>query len=163
RPACQPRRPRGPGRQAPPPPGGPGPAAGAGAKGQGGRPPAFSRRPDGRGHPGRLPKVPLMPTPFRTTRRVEFADTDMAGIVHFANFFRYMEAAEVEFLRSLGLSVKMAWEGQPLGFPRVAASCDYVKPARFEDLLGVAVRIDKIGRKSVTYAFEFSKEGEVVA
>ena len=36
---------------------------------------------------------------FQTTRRIEFGDTDMAGIVHFANFFRFMEAAECEFLR----------------------------------------------------------------
>src|SRR5437588_8599701 len=100
-----------------------------------------------------------MPEIFRTTRRVEFADTDMAGIVHFANFFRYMEAAEVEFLRSRGLSVKLGWEGQELGFPRVSASCDYQKPARFEDLLEITVRIVKIGLKSMTYGFElFSKD-----
>src|SRR5919197_4687029 len=104
-----------------------------------------------------------MAVPFRTTRRVEFADTDMAGIVHFANFFRYMEAAEVEFLRSLGLSVAMAYGEEKLGFPRVAASCDYLRPARFQDLLDVAVTIQKIGRKSVTYGFEFTKGDEVVA
>jgi YbgC/YbaW family acyl-CoA thioester hydrolase len=100
---------------------------------------------------------------FRTTRRVEFGDTDMAGIVHFANFFRFMEAAECEFLRMRGLSVKMNWEGQAIGFPRVSASCDYVKPARFEDVLDIAVRIDRIGKKSVTYAFEFLRGGEVIA
>ena len=100
---------------------------------------------------------------FRTTRRVEFGDTDMAGIVHFANFFRFMEAAECEFLRSRGLSVKMDWHGQAIGFPRVSASCDYVKPARFEEVLDVAVRIDRIGKKSVTYAFEFSRGGELIA
>jgi acyl-CoA thioester hydrolase len=100
---------------------------------------------------------------FHTTRRIEFGDTDMAGIVHFANFFRFMEAAECEFLRSRGLSVKMDWQGQAIGFPRVSASCDYVRPARFEDLLDVAVRIDRIGNKSVTYAFEFSRGGELVA
>jgi tetratricopeptide (TPR) repeat protein len=37
-------------------------------------------------------------SPFTTTRRVEFGDTDMAGIMHFANFFRFMEAAETSFL-----------------------------------------------------------------
>jgi len=100
---------------------------------------------------------------FRTTRRIEFGDTDMAGIVHFANFFRFMEAAECEFLRSRGLSVKMEWQGQAIGFPRVSASCDYVKPARFEEVLDVAVRIDRIGKKSVTYAFEFSRGGELIA
>jgi acyl-CoA thioester hydrolase len=104
-----------------------------------------------------------MATPFRTTRRIEFADTDMAGIVHFANFFRFMEAAEVEFLRARGLSVKLTWEGQALGFPRVSASCDYINPARFEDLLEVTVQVSNIGRKSVTYAFEFSRDGMPIA
>jgi YbgC/YbaW family acyl-CoA thioester hydrolase len=104
-----------------------------------------------------------MSEPFHTTRRIEFADTDMAGIVHFANFFRFMEAAEVEFLRARGLSVALTWEGDTLGFPRVAAACDYLKPAKFEDVLDVSVRVARLGRKSVTYAFEFTKDGDVVA
>jgi acyl-CoA thioester hydrolase len=98
-----------------------------------------------------------------TTRRIEFCDTDMAGIVHFANFFRFMESAEVEFLRSRGLSVKLDWEGRTIGFPRVSARCDYLKPARFEDLLDVAVTIDNLGTKSVTYGFVFGKNGEDIA
>src|SRR5207245_4647998 len=97
-----------------------------------------------------------MATPFRTTRRIEFADTDMAQIVHFANFFRFMESAEVEFLRSRGLNVKLHWEGEVLGFPRVSATCDYLKPATFEDVLDVSVTIDRVGTKSVTFAFEFT-------
>jgi acyl-CoA thioester hydrolase len=104
-----------------------------------------------------------MPTPFRTTRRVEFADTDMAGMMHFSNFFRFMEAAEVEFLRARGLSVRMDWEGERLGFPRVGASCDFVRPARFEDLLDIVVTVVNVGRKSVTYGFEFSRGGELLA
>jgi YbgC/YbaW family acyl-CoA thioester hydrolase len=100
---------------------------------------------------------------FQTRRRIEFADTDMAGIVHFANFFRFMEAAEVEFLRARGLSVALVWEGEELGFPRVAASCDYFKPARFEDVLDITVSIHHLGRKSVTYAFEFSLWGDLIA
>jgi len=105
-----------------------------------------------------------MKTPvFHTTRRVEFADTDMAGIVHFANFFRFMEAAEVEFLRSRGVSVAMSWEGDRIGFPRVAASCDYLAPATFGDVMDVAVSIERLGTKSVTYGFEFTKDGQVIA
>ena len=100
---------------------------------------------------------------FRTQRRVEFADTDMAGIVHFSNFFRFMESAEQEFLRSLGLGVQMSWQGQPIGLPRVAAACDYKKPARFEDVIDIAVSILEIGRKSITYRFEFSKDGQHLA
>jgi YbgC/YbaW family acyl-CoA thioester hydrolase len=100
---------------------------------------------------------------FRTTRRVEFYDTDMACIVHFANFFRFMESAEVEFLRSLGISVRLPWGGEMIGFPRVSASCDYLRPARFEDVLDVSVTVAKVGSSSVTYHFEFEKDGEVIA
>src|ERR1700722_3626706 len=104
-----------------------------------------------------------MSTPYRTTRRIEFCDTDMAGIVHFANFFRFMESAEVEFLRQRGLSVKLEWEGQKIGFPRVSASCHYLRPAYFEDLLDVDVHVEKVGQKSVTFTFEFSRGGKVLA
>jgi acyl-CoA thioester hydrolase len=103
------------------------------------------------------------PVVLRTTRRVEFVDTDMAGIVHFSNFFRWMESAEVEFLRSLGLSVAFPDDGHKLGMPRVSASCDYLKPARFQDVLEIAVTIRRLGTKSVTYGFDFTKDDEVVA
>jgi acyl-CoA thioester hydrolase len=100
---------------------------------------------------------------FHTRRRVEFVDTDMAGIVHFSNFFRWMESAEVDFLHARGLSVKIEWEGEQLGFPRVSASCDYLKPARFEDVIDVAVTLERLGAKSATYVFDFSKAGVPVA
>jgi YbgC/YbaW family acyl-CoA thioester hydrolase len=104
-----------------------------------------------------------MPTPFRTIRRVDFVDTDMAGIVHFSNFFRYMESAEVEFLRGRGLTVSQAAEGERTGFPRVSAACDYIKPATFGDVLEIVVRLEKIGTKSVTYQHEFFRDGELIA
>ena len=101
---------------------------------------------------------------FTTTRRVEFGDTDMAGIVHFANFFRFMESAETEFLRSLGLSVSWRDAGVKLGLPRVSASCDYQKPAYFEDVLTIAVTVERVGRKSITYRFDFTNQrGEALA
>jgi YbgC/YbaW family acyl-CoA thioester hydrolase len=101
--------------------------------------------------------------PFVTTRRVEFADTDMVGIIHFSAFFRYMEEAEHAFLRSLGLSVVMTWEGTPLGFPRVSASCDFLRPARFEDVLDVAVTLARLGSKSLSYEIVFGLRGEPIA
>jgi acyl-CoA thioester hydrolase len=100
---------------------------------------------------------------FRTSRRVEFADTDMAGIAHFANFFRWMEAAEVEFLRSIGLSVSMTAGGLKLALPRVSASCDFMRPVFFEDRLDISVTLEKIGRSSLTYLFDFHKAGEHIA
>jgi YbgC/YbaW family acyl-CoA thioester hydrolase len=100
---------------------------------------------------------------FRITRRVDFCDTDMAGIIHFSNFFRYMEFAEVAFLRSRGLSVAMTWGEEKLGFPRVSATCDFLRPVRFDDVVEIAVRVERVGRKSVTYSFEFTHEGTPVA
>src|SRR5207244_3729873 len=100
---------------------------------------------------------------LRTSRRVEFVDTDMAGIVHFSNFFRWMESAEVEFLRSLDLSVAFQDDGDKLGMPRVSASCDYLKPVRFQDLVEIAVTLRRLGTKSVTYGFDFHKDGALIA
>jgi YbgC/YbaW family acyl-CoA thioester hydrolase len=100
---------------------------------------------------------------FRTTRLVEFGDTDMAGIVHFANFFRYMEAAEHAFLRACGLSVFLQWEGQTISFPRVSASCEFRRPARFQDVLEVRVQVDHVGRSSVRYRFTFHLDEELIA
>jgi len=101
--------------------------------------------------------------PFRTTRRVEFGDTDMAGIAHFANFFRYMESAETDFLHSLGLSVSWTAGGERYGFPRVSVGCDFKRPVRFEDVLHIAVTVEEVGRKSVRYRFDFTRGGEEVA
>ena len=72
-------------------------------------------------------------------RRVEFFETDMAGIVHFSNYLRYMEMAEHDFLRSLGFSVNGRIDGVHVGWPRVHASCDYKAPLKFEDHVQIHV------------------------
>jgi YbgC/YbaW family acyl-CoA thioester hydrolase len=103
-------------------------------------------------------------TPFSISRRVEFGDTDMAGIMHFATFFRFMEVAETDFLHSLGLSVCWRDAGVKWGFPRISAACDYQRPARFEDVLTIAVIVAKVGARSVNYRFEFTNQnGESIA
>jgi acyl-CoA thioester hydrolase len=104
-----------------------------------------------------------MSEPFRTTRMVEFHDTDMAGIMHFASFFVYMESAEHELLRALGLSVHEVMDGHRVSFPRVSATCDYKSPAHCEEVLEIAITVARIGEKSVTYEFQFTHEGREVA
>lgn len=104
-----------------------------------------------------------MATPFYTSRLVEFADTDMAGIIHFSAYFRYMESAEHELLRSLGYSVYAEFDGVPVSFPRVAASCEFDSPAKCEDTLDIAVTVRHVGNTSVTYGFDFSDQGRDVA
>jgi acyl-CoA thioester hydrolase len=104
-----------------------------------------------------------MPAVFHTTRRVEFADTDAAGIAHFAAFFRWMEEAEHEFWRSLGLSVILSDGADRITWPRVRATCDYTSPARFEEILEIDVTIARLGEKSVTFEFHFGCGGREVA
>lgn len=104
-----------------------------------------------------------MPAAFSTQRRVEFRDTDTAGLAHFTAFFYYMEAAEHECLRSLGLSVLMQDANGHLTWPRVAATCQYLSPARFEDLLSIDVSVSRLGTKSVTWNFVFRLDRKIVA
>ena len=105
-----------------------------------------------------------MPSQFRTQRRVEFGETDMAGIVHFANFYRYMEQAEQEFLRSQGLSVMQKQpDGTTVGWPRVSASCSFKSPAFYEDVLDIVVSVARKGVKSLTFRFEFRRGETLIA
>ena len=98
-----------------------------------------------------------MPSEFTVRRRVEFSETDMAGIVHYSNFFRYMETVEHAFYRSLGFSVVHDQHEPPVGFPRVHASCDYSKPLRFEDELEIHLRVIEKKTKSLTHQIIFRK------
>ncbi len=100
---------------------------------------------------------------FRTTRRVEFRDTDMAGIMHFSAFFTVLESVEHEFLRSLGLSVVMSDDEGQLGWPRVSASCDFKGAVKFEDVLDIELSIARLGEKSVTYQFIVDHAGRRIA
>lgn len=81
----------------------------------------------------------------------------MAGIVHFSNFFRYMETAEHAFFRSLGGSVVMPEFDPPLGLPRVHAECDYLYPLRFEDEVEIEMLVTEKKPKSLSYQFRFRK------
>src|SRR5713226_4636932 len=98
-----------------------------------------------------------MPYEFKATRRVEFSETDMAGIMHYSNFFRFMETAEHGFYRSLGFSVVMPESDPRLGWPRVHAECDYKKPLRFEDEVEIHLLVSRKKSKALSYTFVFRK------
>ena len=87
----------------------------------------------------------------------------MAGIMHFSNFFRYMEMAEHDFIRSLDCSIHMTVDGQVYGWPRVHVECDFLSPLRFEDIVDVHLTVEKKKEKALHYAFVFRKGDEVVA
>ena len=98
-----------------------------------------------------------MPYEFRVTRRVEFSETDMEGIMHFSNFFKFMETAEHGFFRSMGYSVVLSRNGLDLCLPRVHAECDYLAPLRFEDEVQVHLLVEKKGSRSLTSQFHFHR------
>lgn len=100
---------------------------------------------------------------YRVSRLVEFRETDAAGIMHFASYFAFMEEAEHSLLRSLGLSVVLRREGETISWPRVSANCEYHSAAKFEDQLDIDVAIERLGSKSVTYVFQFTREGRPIA
>jgi len=105
-----------------------------------------------------------MPSEFSITRQVEFAETDLAGIMHFTHFYRWMEVCEHAFLRSLGLSVDLTTGEQRIGWPRVKTSCRFKRPLRFEDEVEVRLIVREIRDRSIAYDFEFWKteDGERV-
>ena len=94
---------------------------------------------------------------FKVVRRVEFSETDMAGLVHYSNFFRYMEAAEHAFFRSLGFSVVMDQCDPPVGWPRVQAQCDFKAPLFFEDEIEIHLLVAQKQSKSLSYVFRIRK------
>lgn len=97
---------------------------------------------------------------FCHRRLVEFADTDLAGIMHFANFFRFVESAEHAFFRSLGFRVHTANGAEHQGWPRLEVTCKFLKPARFEETLETCLRIDELRTSSLSYSFwVFATEG----
>jgi YbgC/YbaW family acyl-CoA thioester hydrolase len=101
--------------------------------------------------------------PFVHRQVVQFVDTDMAGIVHFSNFFRYMEAAEDAFLKQVGVALVDLSGGKHVSLPRLSARCDYRSPARYGDVLDVSVWVKELRDKTVRYSFQFSTEGRLVA
>ena len=97
----------------------------------------------------------------RLQRRVQFYETDVAGIVHFSWFYRYMEEAEHALWRMAGLSI--AAPGAKIGFPRVAASFEFHKPLHFEEEFEVHVRIVEIASKTIRYEARISRGNTSVA
>jgi len=93
---------------------------------------------------------------FKARRRVEFSDTDMAGLMHFSNYFRFMETAESAFFRSLGFSV-VGNAALPVGWPRVRAVCNYQAPLHFEDEVEIHLLVTEKRSKSLSYMFIFTK------
>src|SRR5882672_8181004 len=99
---------------------------------------------------------------FIARHRDEFFETDLAGIVHFANFCRFMEQAERSFFRSFGLTIHGTLpDGTVVGWPRVSCTCSFKAPAYYGDELDIRLTVLRLTRRSLTTRYEFWR-GEVL-
>jgi acyl-CoA thioester hydrolase len=98
---------------------------------------------------------------FVYRRRVQFAETDLAGIVHFSNIFRYMEEAEHALWRAAGLTI--AERGSDIGWPRLSTACEFRNPLRFEEEFEVRVRIAALKTRTIEYEFTLVRGDTVIA
>jgi len=96
---------------------------------------------------------------FRARVRVIYGDTDQMGVVYYANYLRYFELARSEFLRAHGRSYR-EMEAEGLSLPVVEATCRYVAPARYEDLLAVGIEVPAVTRVTLTFRYQVTREGE---
>ena len=92
---------------------------------------------------------------FRYRRQVKFYETDLAGVVHFSNYFRYMEEAEHALWLAAGLTVDRA--GAELGYPRVSATFDYKSPLFFEDDFTIVAQVHAVTKRTIKYSFVFTR------
>ena len=106
---------------------------------------------------------------FTWERRVEFSETDAAGIAHFSSFFLYMEQAEHALFRHCGWTIFPCRsavappESLAVSWPRVHCSCDYKAPAFFEDQLSVDLSIERLGNTSITYRHVIRRDSTILA
>lgn len=97
----------------------------------------------------------------RTTVRIYYEDTDAAGIVYYANYFRFLERGRTEFLRGLGHD-QYALMREGIAFAVRSASAEFLKPARLDDLLTVETAIAALGRAQLTFAQRIVRDHELL-
>lgn len=76
--------------------------------------------------------------------RVYYEDTDLAGIVYYANYLKFIERGRSEWLRALGIDQVRLKDGTGHVFAVRRVEADYLRPARFDDLLQVETRLAKV-------------------
>tara|TARA_X000000368_G_C23001116_1_gene698981 strand:+ start:1061 stop:1543 length:483 start_codon:yes stop_codon:yes gene_type:complete len=90
-------------------------------------------------------------------RKVEFSETDMAGLVHFSNYFRYMEIAERDFFESIDVKLIQSIPYDLMGYPRSRAECKFSAPLRFGDTVKIHLAIKTIKDRAIDYQFRLYK------
>lgn len=99
---------------------------------------------------------------FETTIRVRYAETDQMGYVYYGNYATYYEVARVEMLRSLGSSYR-SLEENGIMMPVLELHSQYLKPAKYDDLITVRVCMPEKPNVRIWFTYEiFSEGGELL-
>jgi acyl-CoA thioester hydrolase len=103
------------------------------------------------------------PTRFFWPVRVYYEDTDAGGVVYYANYLKFFERARTERLRALGYEQDELRAREGILFAVKSIQADYLKPARFNELLLVTAEVREIRRASLLFAQEVRRGGELGA
>ena len=95
----------------------------------------------------------------RTQLRVTYADTDRMGFVYYGHYLRWFEIGRAEMIRSMGMSY-LEMEEAGVSLPVVEAQCRYLRPARYDDSIGIETGVADLGRASVAFGYRVLREGE---
>ncbi len=95
--------------------------------------------------------------------RVIYGDTDQMGVVYYANYLRYFEAARNEFIRAKGLRYRDFEREYGLVLPVVEAHVGYRLPARYDDLLTVEISLAEARRASARFDYRILRDGALLA
>ena len=93
--------------------------------------------------------------------RVRYAECDAMGYLHHAKYFEYFEHARTELLRKSGFRYRDL-EAEGVCFVVYKSACKYLRPIRYDDLVTVTVRVERISRTRVDHAYQIHCEGELM-
>jgi acyl-CoA thioester hydrolase len=99
---------------------------------------------------------------FHWNIRVYFEDTDVGGVVYYANYLRYLERARSEWLRAMGFDQSRMMQDTGLGFAVRSVAAEYLKPARLDDELRVSCSIKMLGRAQIVFEQRIDRGAETL-
>jgi acyl-CoA thioester hydrolase len=100
---------------------------------------------------------------FKWPVRVYYEDTDLGGVVYYANYLKFMERARTEWLRALGFEQTALARDHGVVFVVSSLAIDYLKPAAFNDELTVTVELEKLGAAQIVVKQTVARAGQPLA
>jgi len=98
--------------------------------------------------------------PFRTRIAVRFGDEDHARIVYYPRTFHYLHVAFEDFFNEQGIPFRDLFEVDQLAFPLARAEAEFERPLRLGDQLDVDVWLERVGKRSATFAYRGRRAGD---